>query len=71
LSHALSYLLISHDLALVSRFADRILVMANGKIVEQGSAAHVVANPGHGATQALCAATRAAQDHLTALGVEL
>ena len=35
-SHSLTYLLISHDLALVSRMADAIAVMSSGRIVEIG-----------------------------------
>ncbi len=41
----LSILLISHDLAVVSRFADDILVMHHGKKVEAGPTAQVLAEP--------------------------
>src|SRR5206468_4191973 len=54
-SHALAYLLISHDLALVGRLADTIAVMAHGTIVEQGPAPQVMANARHSETRALLA----------------
>ena len=43
--HSLTYLLISHDLGLVARMADHVAIMAAGRIVEQGPAAEVFANP--------------------------
>lgn len=39
--------LISHDLAVVSRLADRVLVMRGGIVVEEGSTAEVLGNPRH------------------------
>lgn len=68
-SHSLAYLLISHDLTLVARLADTIAVMANGRIVEQGPAAEVIADPKHSATIALVTSARTAQARLFALGV--
>lgn len=41
----LAYLFIGHDLALIEVIADRVLVMAAGKIVESGVVADVFANP--------------------------
>jgi ABC-type glutathione transport system ATPase component len=55
-AHALTYLLISHDLALVSRMADAIAVMSEGRIVEEGTAEEVLINPVHAETRALVAA---------------
>ena len=49
----MSILFISHDLSLVSELADRILVMYQGKIVEQGTAFDIFKNPKHSYTQAL------------------
>ena len=49
----MSILFISHDLSLVSEIADRILVMYQGKIVEQGTAKAIFHHPKHTYTQAL------------------
>jgi peptide/nickel transport system ATP-binding protein len=49
----LGVLMITHDLSTAARFADRIAVMYLGRIVEQGPAAEVVANPKHPYTKAL------------------
>jgi oligopeptide/dipeptide ABC transporter ATP-binding protein len=56
----LAYLFISHDLALVRRLADRLLVMYRGRIVESGSAARVLSAPRHPYTVALLSAVREA-----------
>ena len=52
----LTYVFISHDLAVVQHMADDILVMRAGEIVEQGSAQALYANPQHPYTQQLLAA---------------
>lgn len=49
----MSIIFISHDLALVSEIADRILVMYQGTIVEQGHVADIFNNPQHIYTKAL------------------
>jgi peptide/nickel transport system ATP-binding protein len=49
----LSYLFITHDLAVVRQVADRIYVLYLGEIVEQGSAEEVIARPKHPYTQRL------------------
>ena len=52
-------LLISHDLALVRKVADRILVMHQGEIVESGPASRVITRPQHAHTKALLRAAPA------------
>jgi len=52
-------LLVSHDLALVRKVADRILVMRQGEIVEAGPANRVVTRPEHNYTRALLEAAPA------------
>ncbi|MET8542006.1 ABC transporter ATP-binding protein [Kitasatospora sp. NPDC004799] len=49
-------LLISHDLAVVARLADRIAVMKDGRIVESGPAERVLGAPEHPYTRVLLAA---------------
>jgi peptide/nickel transport system ATP-binding protein len=49
-------ILISHDLAVVSRLADRVAVMNAGVIVEQGPTSRVLHRPRHAYTRALLAA---------------
>jgi peptide/nickel transport system ATP-binding protein len=46
-------LLISHDLALVSEYCDRVAVMHQGQIVETGPAQDLLQNPQHAYTQSL------------------
>jgi peptide/nickel transport system ATP-binding protein len=54
----LSYLFISHDLAVVSSVSDRIAVMYLGRIVEVGTPAELLAFPLHPYTAALLSAAR-------------
>ncbi|WP_116199730.1 ABC transporter ATP-binding protein [Amycolatopsis circi] len=49
-------LMITHDLSTAAHFADRIVVMYLGRIVEQGPAREVVHNPRHPYTKALLSA---------------
>ena len=56
----LSYLFISHDLAVVAQLSDRVAVMYRGRICEIGTAAEVLAPPHHPYTQMLL--TSAADD---------
>lgn len=49
-------LLISHDLALVRKVANRILVMQQGRIIEQGVSSTVISYPQHAHTRDLIAA---------------
>jgi len=52
----MSLLFITHDLTIVRRIADRVCVMKDGEIVEQGPTAGIFANPQHPYTQMLLAA---------------
>jgi peptide/nickel transport system ATP-binding protein len=53
-------LLISHDLAVVSRIADRVLVMQDGRVVESGATGLLVSGAGHAYTKKLVAAVPSA-----------
>ena len=53
--HGMAVLLITHDLNLVRRFADRVAVMERGHLVEQGTVARVFAEPSHPYTRMLLA----------------
>jgi microcin C transport system ATP-binding protein len=52
----LAYLFISHDLRVVRALANEIIVMRHGKVVEQGAAGEIFANPQSDYTRALFAA---------------
>jgi microcin C transport system ATP-binding protein len=52
----MSLLFITHDLGIVRKIAQRVCVMKEGKIVEQGDVEHVFAAPAHPYTRALLAA---------------
>ncbi|MFC7643932.1 ATP-binding cassette domain-containing protein [Streptosporangium lutulentum] len=60
-------LLISHDLAVVSSIADRVLVMKDGVIVEEGPPARVLSEPAHDYTRLLLAAVPSAASRGTRL----
>lgn len=52
----LSYLFISHDLAVVKYISDRIMVMKDGHIIERGNHQNLWSNPSHEYTRKLIAA---------------
>ncbi|MET0415522.1 MAG: ATP-binding cassette domain-containing protein, partial [Actinoplanes sp.] len=51
-----SYLFISHDLGVIHHMSDRILVMTDGQVVEEGAAGDVFERPQHPYTQRLVTA---------------
>jgi ABC-type dipeptide/oligopeptide/nickel transport system ATPase component len=51
----LSLLLVTHDLGVVARMADRVAVMQAGRIVEQGPVREILRTPAHPYTRALLA----------------
>src|SRR5690606_39473737 len=53
---------ITHDLALAAQIADKVMVMQQGKVVEQGIAKEVLHQPAHPYTQALLACRPSATD---------
>ncbi|WP_417684580.1 dipeptide ABC transporter ATP-binding protein [Roseibium sp.] len=52
----LTYLFVSHNLAVVDYIADRVAVMCRGRVVEVGETSQVVSNPLHPYTRALLSA---------------
>jgi oligopeptide/dipeptide ABC transporter ATP-binding protein len=52
----LGYLVISHDLSVLSALTDRLMVMYRGRVVEEGPTTAVLAQPRHPYTRALLAA---------------
>ena len=60
-SHGLSYVFISHDLAVIRAIAHRVMVMKDGEVIEQGETLALFAAPQQAYTQALLAAAQPAQ----------
>ena len=52
-----AFIFIAHDLPVVRDFADRVIVMKDGEIVERGTVAQIFEAPSHPYTQALLAAS--------------
>ncbi|HEY7764949.1 MAG TPA: ABC transporter ATP-binding protein [Aestuariivirgaceae bacterium] len=55
-THDLSYLFISHDLKVVRAMADHVMVMKDGKVVEEGATERIFEEPHHPYTRRLLAA---------------
>jgi ABC-type glutathione transport system ATPase component len=66
-AHSLTYLLISHDLALVARVADAIAVMSEGRTVEIGPTQQIISSPNHTVTKKLLASAEAAASGLATI----
>lgn len=66
-ARSLTYLLISHDLALVARMADMIAVMSEGKTVEIGPTGQIISSPKHEATKRLLTSAKTAASNLAAI----
>jgi peptide/nickel transport system ATP-binding protein len=52
----MAMIFISHDLSVVLRVADRVLVLSDGRIVEEGSGGTMLARPRHDVTRSLLSA---------------
>ncbi len=52
----LTYLFVAHDLGVVREFCDRVLVMYDGSVVEEGAVDEVFASPRHDYTRLLLSA---------------
>lgn len=55
-SQKVACLFITHDISVARAFADRVVVMMKGRIVEEGPAAEVLSNPRHDYTRLLLSA---------------
>ena len=60
----MSIIFITHDLGLVEKFSDRVCVMKEGKIVEQGITMEIFSNPEHEYTIKLLKSEPKEKDHL-------
>jgi peptide/nickel transport system ATP-binding protein len=59
-ARALTLVFVTHDLARVPQIADRVVVMHEGRVIDDGPTAEILTRPSHAVTQALIDAQRAA-----------
>lgn len=57
LSKRMTFVVVSHDIALVALLCERLIVLEKGRIVEQGATRDILANPSHIYTKKLLAST--------------
>jgi peptide/nickel transport system ATP-binding protein len=62
----IAYVLVSHDLSVVANFAHEVLVLRNGRVVEQGSVERIFTQPASDYTRELIAAIPGRQVTATA-----
>lgn len=67
--HGITFLFITHDLALARHFCDRLAVLLHGKIVELGPSEEIVGAARHPYTQALMQAVRELKPPAPAIGL--
>ncbi len=60
--NGMSIILITHDMGLVARMADRVLVMYAGQFIEEAPVKELFKNPGHPYTEALLASVPTIRD---------
>ena len=60
--YGLSYLLVSHDLAVVNLMCDDVLVLQSGQVLEQGAAEQIFQHPAHPYTRMLISAVPGQRD---------
>ena len=60
--YGLSYLLVSHDLAVVNLMCDDVLVLQSGQVLEQGAATQIFQHPAHPYTRMLISAVPGTRD---------
>ncbi|WP_150526357.1 ABC transporter ATP-binding protein [Roseibium sediminis] len=65
-AHGLTYLFISHDLAVVRAIADTVMVMKTGKVIEAGPTEDIFQNPQNAYTKKLIGAAMFTQNQLKA-----
>ena len=63
--YGLSYLLVSHDLAVVNLMCDDVLVLQSGQVLEQGAATQIFQHPAHPYTRMLISAVPGQPDAFT------